>query len=68
MSSSHRRGATPAEWHDWRSGIYTHIRDVMSGQGLLNIERMCHLADVSRAGFYRALWEQHLQDEESGLF
>jgi hypothetical protein len=30
----------------------------MSGQGSLRIERMCQLAPVSRAGFYRSLQEQ----------
>ena len=30
----------------------------MSLQGNLSIERMCHLAQVSRAGFYRSLQEQ----------
>jgi hypothetical protein len=50
-----RRGATPAERISWRAGIYAHIRDVMSRQGPLRIERMCQLAQVSRAGFYRSL-------------
>ena len=36
----------------------------MSLQGKLSIERMCHLAQVSRAGFYRSLQEQHPQQEE----
>ena len=43
----------------WREGIYDQIRDVMSLQGSLSIERMCQLARVSRAGFYRSLQEQH---------
>ena len=30
-----RRGATPAERHSWRAGIYAHIRDVMSRQGAI---------------------------------
>jgi transposase-like protein len=48
---AHRRGATPAEQNSWRAGIYAHIRDVMSKQDQLRIERMCDLAQVSRAGF-----------------
>jgi transposase InsO family protein len=36
----------------------------MSLQGKLSIERMCHLAEVSRAGFYRSLQEQQPQQEE----
>jgi len=52
---AHRRDATSADRHVWRAGIYAHIRDVMSRQGRLSIERMCYLAQVSRAGFYRSL-------------
>jgi putative transposase len=33
-------------------------------QGSLSIERMCHLAQVSRAGFYRSLQEQMPVEEE----
>jgi len=36
----------------------------MSLQGSLSIERMCHLAQVSRAGFYRSLQEQQPVQEE----
>jgi transposase InsO family protein len=36
----------------------------MSLQGSLSIERMCHLAQVSRAGFYRSLQEHQPVDEE----
>ena len=36
----------------------------MSGQGSLSIERMCQLALVSRAGFYRSL-QQSQPDEEA---
>src|SRR5439155_26516253 len=39
-------------------GIYDQIREVMSLQGNLSIERMCQLAQVSRAGFYRWLQER----------
>ena len=35
----------------------------MSLQGGLGIERMCQLAQVSRAGFYRSLQEHHPLDE-----
>ena len=49
------RGSTPAERKLWREGIYDQIREVMSLQGSLSIERMCQLAQVSRAGFYRSL-------------
>ena len=33
-------------------------------QGSLSIERMCQLAEVSRAGFYRSLQEQQPVQEE----
>ena len=36
----------------------------MSRQGRLSIERMCHLAQVSRAGFYRSLQEHQPVEEE----
>jgi putative transposase len=36
----------------------------MSRQGSLSIERMCQLAEVSRAGFYRSLQEQKPVEEE----
>ena len=33
-------------------------------QGNLSVERMCYLAQVSRAGFYRSLAEQTPAEEE----
>lgn len=36
----------------------------MSRQGGLGIERMCQLAQVSRAGFYRSLLEHHPEEED----
>ncbi len=36
----------------------------MSLQGSMSIERMCHLAQVSRAGFYRSLQECLPVEEE----
>ena len=36
----------------------------MSRQGPLSIERMCHLAQVSRAGFYRSLQAHQPMEEE----
>ncbi len=36
----------------------------MSLQGNLSIERMCQLASVSRAGFYRSLQEQEPVEED----
>jgi len=39
----------------------------MPAQGGLSVERMCQLAQVSRAGFYRSLREQAPQQEETEL-
>ena len=58
------RGSTPEERRLWREGVYDQIRGVMSMQGSLSIERMCYLAQVSRAGFYRSLAEQMPVAEE----
>jgi len=49
------RGSTPAEQQLWRDDIYDQVREVMSRQGSLSIERMCQLVAVSRAGFYPTL-------------
>jgi hypothetical protein len=58
------QGSTPEERRVWRDGIYDQIRDVMPLQGGLSIERMCELARVSRASFYRSLKEQRPAEEE----
>jgi hypothetical protein len=50
------RGSTPAERQVWREGIYEQLQEMMPLQGGLSVERMCELAPVSRAGFYR--WVQ----------
>ena len=52
------RGSTPEERHQWREGVYDEIQEVMPLQGSLSIERMCQLAGVSRAGFYRSLQDR----------
>ena len=39
----------------------------MSRQGGLRIERMCQLAQVSRAGFYRSLQADQPLDEEMAV-
>lgn len=51
----------------WRDGIYDQIRDVISQQGSLSIERMCRLAPVSRARFYRSLQEARPVEEEMAV-
>jgi hypothetical protein len=59
------RGSTPCEQQVWQEGIYDQIREVMPLQGNLSIERMCQLAQVSRAGFYR--WLQEPTPVEEGI-
>jgi len=54
----------PAQQRLWRNGIYDQIREVMSLQGSLSIERMCQMVLVSRRGFYRSLKEQQPVEEE----
>ena len=49
----------------WRDGIYDQIREVMPMQGSLSIERMCQLAQVSRAGFYRSLAETDASEKKT---
>src|SRR6185312_12264496 len=58
------RSSTPAHQGVWREGIYAHIRGVMSQQGSLSVERMCFLAGVSRAGFYRSMRAREPVEEE----
>ena len=58
------RGSTPEQQQFWREGVYDQIRELMSMQGSLSIERMCGLAQVSRAGFYRSLQEQMPVEED----
>jgi putative transposase len=57
-------GSTPEQRESWRNGIYDRIRELMSMQGNLSIERMCQLAGVSRAGFYRSLQENQPVEED----
>ncbi len=57
------RGSTPEKQGLWRGGIYDQIREVMPMQGSLSIERMCQLARVSHAGFYRSLQDRVLVEE-----
>jgi hypothetical protein len=50
-----------------RDGIYDAIQEVMSLPGSLRIERMCQLAPVSRAGFYRSLQDRTPHAEEMAV-
>jgi len=43
------------------------MREMMAMPGSMSIERMCQLAQVSRAGFYRSLREQTPVQEEMEL-
>jgi putative transposase len=44
--------------------VYDEIQEVMPLQGKRSIERLCQLAGVSRAGFYRSLQERAPLEEE----
>src|SRR5262249_50617693 len=57
------RGSTPEE----RKRIYQQIREMMWLQGRLSIERMCRLAGVSRAGFYRQLERSYGVEQDMKL-
>src|SRR3989441_712269 len=48
-----RAGATPAERRAWRQSVFALIHAMTPPQGALAIERMCALAGVSRASYYR---------------
>src|SRR2546428_2565572 len=48
-----RAGATPAERRAWRQSVFALIHAMTPPQGALSIERMCALAGVSRASYYR---------------
>ena len=48
-------------------GIYDEIRARMPLQGSIGVERMCQLAEVSRAGFYRYLRRGWQWEEEVAL-
>lgn len=43
--------------------MYDQIREAMSVQGSLSVDRMCQLARVSRAGYYRS-FQEHCPVEE----
>jgi len=52
-----KSSATPEQQYHWREASTTKSRsDAL--QGSLSIERLCQLAGVSRAGFYRSLRER----------
>ncbi len=51
------RGDGAEERRQWRASLYAEIRSRMHSQGGLSIQRMCELAGVSRASFYRN-WEE----------
>src|SRR5277367_998449 len=58
------RGKSPEAGTEFRQAVYEQIRHVDGQQGELTIERMCILAAVSRAGYYRFLLPRTDTDEE----
>jgi hypothetical protein len=63
------QGSTPAERRTWRDGVYAVIQTmtILPQQGELTIERICVLAGVSRAGYYRHWATSAPRAEETGL-
>src|SRR5262249_8395851 len=51
------QGDSPVERRQWREHIYAEIRSRARTQGGRTIQKMCELAGVSRASFYRS-WER----------
>ena len=47
------RGAAEAAGLEWKTAVYQQIQSQKEGSEGLTVERMCELAKVSRAGFYR---------------
>src|ERR1700704_6308046 len=47
------RGVASAEQRALRDGVYALIQAMTQQQGSLSVERLCTLAQVSRAGYYR---------------
>src|SRR5208283_1995490 len=56
-SLAQHRGTRPDERGAFRRRIYRTIEAAVTAQGRTSVERMCDLARVSRAGFYRD-WQQ----------
>ena len=66
------RGVTPAERRSWRDGVFAQIQAMTGPQGLgsatrISVERLCRLAEVSRASFYRHWHETAAGSEETAL-
>jgi transposase InsO family protein len=59
----------PAERRAWRDGVYAIIEAMTSPmrQGELTVERMCALAGVSRAGYYRHWGASAPRQEETAV-
>ena len=55
---------TAAERKLWRSTVYAEIHAQTTTQGRLNVEEMCWLARVSRAGYYRQLVAREAPEED----
>jgi len=62
------QGSTPSERRSWRDAVYAVIQvTIPLLQGELTIERMCALAGVSRAGYYRGWAASAPRAEEIGV-
>jgi len=63
------QGNAGAERRSWRRGIYAVIQAMTAplSQGELGVERMCRLAGLSRAGYYRHWQASAPRQEETEL-
>ncbi|TQN61070.1 IS3 family transposase [Agrobacterium tumefaciens] len=63
------RGSSSSEQRSWRNGVFQVIEKMMADlpQGKLNIDRMCWLAGVSRASYYRHWLDSAPRRAETGL-
>src|SRR5258708_10492047 len=63
------QGSTPAERRAGREGVYTVIEAMTPPlpQGQTSVERMCRLARVSRAGYYRHWAASAPRQEETAI-
>ena len=63
------RGSTPTERRVWGTGVYALIEAMTSPrpQGELTVERMCVLAGVNRAGYYRHWSASAPRQEETAV-
>jgi transposase-like protein len=61
------RGDHPGQRKRWQENVWAEIRGQMESQGELSLLRMCGLAEISRASFYRQWERQAIQSLDQEL-